>query len=961
MTPSYYEDYGPGYGALPARAAFRSSAPRLSLDGPWRFRLWPTAADAPAAVEDPGYDDSDWDTIPVPSSWPMHGHGRPIYTNVNYPFPVDPPHVPTENPTGDHRRRFHVGPEMAGKQLILRFDGVDSCFRAWLNGHELGVSRGSRLPVELDATDAVAFDRENLLVVRVHQWSSGSYLEDQDMWWLPGIFRSVSLIARNPDAVWDFFVHADYRPDGSGRLLVTTDVPATLEIPELGLYGVETNREHRLPAVEPWSAEQPRLYRATLHSADETVAVPIGFRSVAVRDGVIECNGRRVVFHGVNRHEFHPQLGRVVPPEVLRAELVLMKQHNINAIRTSHYPPHPEMLELADELGFWVVDECDLETHGFGPQHWADNPSDDPRWERDYLDRMVRTLERDKNHPCVIFWSLGNESGIGRNHEVMADWVRQRDDSRLVHYEGDHDCANVDVYSRMYAPHDYLDAVGRRAEPGSDDPALDSHRRNLPFILCEYAHAMGNGPGGLLEYQQLFERYPRCQGGFVWEWLDHGIPIETGDGRRTYGYGGDFGEELHDSTFIIDGLVFPDRTPSPGLLEFKKVSEPVRIERSASGNIRVANRYDFVGLDHLVFNWQLLDEGVEVDRGELAVPPVTAGQEVEVGLPALAPTTGEAVLAVRAVLRDDTPWAPAGHEVAWGEVLLEPPPAVRPLELTASPRKVPDGVALGPGLFDERTGRLRRLGPLTLDGPLLDCWRAPTSNDLGGSGDRQLAGRWRALGLHRLRHRVVELSVQADALVLVTRVAPAAQRFGFDTTYRWVASDDELLLDLRVVPWGEIDVPLPRLGLRMALPAAFTSVRWSGRGPGEAYADSCQAARRGVFAATIDELQTPYVVPQENGNRVGTRWLEVTDPGGRSLRVVGRPELQFTLRPWTSEDLDAATHTADLRPRDRVFLNLDVGQTGLGSASCGPGVLPRYELRAAPTSFALQFGCLSGA
>jgi beta-galactosidase len=959
VTLSYFEQYGPGYGALPARAAFRSSAPRLSLDGDWKFRLWPTVADAPDGVGDRGFDDSDWDSIAVPSSWPMHGYGRPIYTNMNYPFPVDPPHVPTENPTGDHRYRFHVGAEFAGKQTLVRFDGVDSCLRAWLNGQELGVSRGSRLPVEFDATDAVAPGEDNLLVVRVHQWSSGSYLEDQDMWWLPGIFRSVSLIARNPEAFWDLFVHADYRPDGSGRLLVDTDAPATLDVPELGLHGVETNREYELAAVEAWSAEQPRLYEATLRSADETVSIRIGFRSVAVRDGVVECNGRRVVFHGVNRHEFHPELGRVVPPDVLRSELLLMKQHNINAIRTSHYPPHPEMLELADELGFWVIDECDLETHGFGPHQWADNPSDDPRWEEAYSDRMARTVERDKNHPCVIFWSLGNESGIGRNHKTMADWTRRRDPSRLVHYEGDYDCVNVDVYSRMYPTHEYVDAVGRRAEPGLDDPVLDAHRRSLPFILCEYAHAMGNGPGGLLEYQQLFERYPRCQGGFVWEWLDHGIPLDSGSGRSGYGYGGDFGEELHDSTFIIDGLVFPDRTPSPGLVEFKKVSEPVRIEGSASGNISVTNRYDFVGLDHLVFTWHLLDEGVEVAHGELTLPPVAAGEEVEVALPDLPSTDGEAVLAVRAALRSDTPWAPAGHEVAWGELLIEASPAVRPLAVTATPRAGADGLALGPGLFDERTGRLRRLGSVELDGPLLDCWRAPTSNDLGGWQDRVLGARWRALGLHRMRHRILDVSAKADALVVVTRVAPAAQRFGFDTTYRWVASDDEVLLDLRVIPWGEIDVPLPRLGLRMALPAAFSSVRWSGRGPGEAYADSCQAARRGVFSATVEELQTPYVVPQENGNRVDTRWLEVTDRSGRSLRVIGRPQFQFTLRPWTSEDLDASTHTADLRPREQVFLNLDIGQTGLGSASCGPGVLPRYELRAAPSTLALQFACVN--
>lgn len=960
MTRSYYEAYGPGYGALAPRAAFGSSAARLSLDGPWQFRLWSSVGEAPDGVEDPSYDDGAWDTLPVPSSWPMHGYGRPIYTNVNYPFPVDPPHVPTENPTGDHRRRFQVGPEFAGKQAILRFEGVDSCFRAWLNGRELGVSRGSRVPVEFDVTEALRVGQENVLVVRVHQWSSGSYLEDQDMWWLPGIFRSVSLLARNPASVWDFFVHADYAEDGSGRLRITTDAPATFDLPELGLQGVETNRDYTLPEVEPWSAERPRLYDAALHSADETVAIRVGFRTVRVRDGLLECNGRRVVFHGVNRHEFHPKLGRVVPSDVVRAELALMKQHNVNAIRTSHYPPSPEVLDLADELGFWVIDECDLETHGFGVHHWASNPSDDPHWEEAYLNRMARMVERDKNHPSVILWSLGNESGIGRNHGLMADWTRQRDGSRPVHYEGDYDCKYVDVYSRMYPTHAYVDAVGRRAEPALDDPVLDAHRRNLPFILCEYGHAMGNGPGGLTEYQKLFERYPRCQGGFIWEWIDQGIPLGESGGKVTYGYGGDFGEELHDGDFVIDGLVFPDRKPSPGLVEFKKVSEPVRIERAASGNLRIANHYDFISLDHLAFTWHLLDEGVEVDHGDLPVGSVPAGQEVEVPLPTLTPTTGEAVLTVRAALRADAAWAPAGHEVAWGEVVLLPSLGPRPLTVTATPRKDQDGFSLGPGLFDRRTGRLRRLGSLELDGPQLDCWRAPTSNDFGHHGDRSLAATWRALGFHRLKHRIVNVAIEGHALVVSTRVAPAAQMFGFDTRYRWVADDDDLVLDLHVVPWGEIVVPLPRLGLRLAVPATFSSVRWSGRGPGEAYADSRQAARRGTFAATVEDLQTPYVVPQENGNRVDTRWVEVVDPSGTGLRVAGRPQFQFAVRPWTSEDLAAARHTSDLRARDRVYVNLDVGQTGLGSASCGPGVLPHYELRAEPASLALQFSCISG-
>jgi beta-galactosidase len=952
----YYASFGPGAGRRPPRAAFTSDAPSLSLTGPWRFHWAPSVAAAPAGVADPAFDDSGWDELPVPAHWQLHGYGSPAYTNVNYPFPLDPPYPPDENPTGDYRRAFDLPPEWAGRDsggdVVLRFEGVDSCVKVWLNGRELGYSTGSRLPVEFDATPALVPGR-NVLAVRVHQWSAGSYLEDQDMWWLSGIFRDVTLIARPPAALDDFFVHAAYdHRTGRGTLRIDTSTPARLTVGELGLAGVPAGQTYEM-AVEPWSAELPRLYRGELATGDERVPVAIGFRTVAVDDGLLTVNGRRVLFRGVNRHEWHPDHGRAVPRATMREDLLLMKRHNVNAVRTSHYPPHPHFLELCDELGLWVIDECDLETHGFAPVGWRANPSDDPRWRDAYLDRMRRTVERDKNHPSVIMWSLGNESGTGANLAAMAAWARDRDPARPIHYEHDRDSTYVDVYSRMYAPHDEVDAIGRRTEPPLADPAADAHRRALPFVLCEYAHAMGNGPGGLTEYQELFEKYPRCQGGFVWEWIDHGIRRRTADGREYFAYGGDFGEELHDGNFIADGLFFPDRTPSPGALEYKKVIEPVRISGTPD-LLRIANLHTFRDLSHLAFTWTLEEEGRVVADGTLAVPAVPAGEQAEVPTPALPDTlgpeavgpdtAGETWLTVRAVLAADQPWAPAGHEVAWGQIAVRP----RPRAPTRS-RRPP--AALPGTEFDPVTGRLTRLGGIALDGPRLDLWRAPTDNDDGLHGP--IAPGWRLAGLHRLRHRLIGIAEAGDELIIRTRVAPAARDFGMLATYRWTAIGEGLHLTLDVEPAGDWDLPLPRLGLRLALPPALGRAAWYGPGPGESYADTGRAARVGRYAMAVDDMQTPYVFPQENGCRGDVRWAELTEGAGgagRGVRFEGDPRFGFTARRWTSEDLDVARHPVDLVPRDAVYVNIDLAQHGIGSASCGPGVLPVHRLAAEPAT-----------
>ncbi|HEY2697680.1 MAG TPA: glycoside hydrolase family 2 TIM barrel-domain containing protein [Pseudonocardiaceae bacterium] len=953
----YHLDPGPGTGGRTPRATSTSDAPSLSLDGDWRFRLVPTVADATAGFHDADFDDADWATLPVPAHWQLHGYGKPAYTNVQYPFPVDPPFVPDENPTGEYRRTFQLPQSWPGGDAVLRFEGVDSCFAVWCNGVELGNSKGSRLPVEFAVGELLA-PGENVIAVRVHQWSSGSYLEDQDMWWLSGIFRSVSILARPADGLADFFVHADFdHQTGTGRLRVETSTPALLSIPELGVTDAPAAEVREFADVEPWSAESPRLYDAELATPGERVRLRIGFRTVAVRDGQLLVNGKAILLRGVNRHEWHPDHGRAVPAETRREDLLLMKRHNINAVRTSHYPPHPDFLALCDELGLWVIDECDLETHGFSLVGWAGNPSADPVWRPALLDRMRRMVERDKNHPSIIIWSLGNEAGTGDNLAAMADWTHDRDPGRPIHYEGDYDSPYVDVYSRMYPKHAEVAAIGLGEEPVTADPRLDAHRRGLPFIMCEYAHAMGTGPGGLREYQELFERHPRNQGGFVWEWIDHGIRQHAEDGTEFFAYGGDFGEVVHDGNFVADGLLFPDRQPSPGLVEFGKIIAPVRITPDpAAGTVLVENGYDFADTAHLAFTWSVAAEGVEVESGVLEVPAIAAGGSATVALPELPSGKGETWLTISAALAGGTSWAQAGHEIAWGEALIATDDAER-APTNGSIVEVRDGlIVVGPGAFDPHSGVLREFAGIGVEGPVLDVWRAPTDNDVAMHGEWSAATEWRRIGLDRLTHRVIAVETGERELVVRTRVAAATTNLGFRTDYHWSAqgSDDGALrLRVDVTPDGPWWCPLPRIGVRLGVPGRFENVEWFGRGPGEAYPDMREAARVGRFTSTVDDLQTPYVFPQENGNRTGVRWASLTASDGTGFRIDGHPHLEVTARRWTSADLDAAKHTNELRAGELVWLNLDIAQQGLGSASCGPGVLPKYRLLPVPSTIEL--------
>jgi beta-galactosidase len=961
---AYVEDRSPGRGRLRPRAWFGSSLPVIDLNGRWRFRLAAGLPDLTRGFERPEFDDSGWAELPVPSCWQLAGYGSPAYTNVSYPFPVDPPRVPDANPAGEYRRRFEVPGGFPVARAVLRFEGVDSCFAVWLNGVRLGDGQGSRLPTEFDVSGVLRSGR-NVLAVLVHQWSAGSYLEDQDQWWLSGIFRPVRIVARG---LADFFVHADFDPgSGRGTLSVqTTGTPARLTVPELGLAGADPAGPHVIEGVEPWSDERPRLYPGQIVAGDERVAVRIGFRRVLVVDGVLTVNGKPVLLRGVNRHEWDPRTGRTLSPETMLADVLAMKRHNVNAVRTSHYPPDPRFLDLCDGHGLWVIDECDLETHGFAFEGWRGNPSDDPAWREAYLDRAARMVERDKNHPCVIAWSLGNEAGTGENLAAMAAWIRARDGSRLIHYEGDHEnCSYADVYSRMYVGHPELAAIGHRQEPRTADPRHDAHRRGLPFLLCEYAHAMGNGPGGLLDYRELFEAHPRLAGGFVWEWIDHGIERTADDGTSYYAYGGDFGEEVHDGNFVIDGLVFPDRAPSPGLGECKKAAEPVRIGVDPRARtISIRNLHHTRDTGYLRWWWVLEEEGVPLGRGELAVPAVRAGTSWSAGWPEelsgllREAGSGEVWLTVSAVLGEAESWAPAGHEVAWAQERADAQAASRTAEATdggaadggaAGGGSAGDGevITLGPARFDGRTGMLTGLGGLELDGPRLDLWRAPVDND------RPLIAAWRRAGLDRLHHKLLAVETGSAGLTVRARVGAAGTGNGMDVVYRWRAGPDRVWLTVAVTPLGSWDVPLPRLGVALSLGGREADVEWFGLGPGEAYRDSQGGVRVGRHWRALAGLQTPYVRPQENGNRRAVRWARLNRPDGAVLAIYGDPVFDLTARPWSTAALASARHTCELRPDGRIHLHLDAAHHGLGSASCGPPVPAWHALAAGPASFTI--------
>lgn len=1023
---------------------------RLSFDGQWRFFCAENTWEVPAGFEGCDFAETEWKDLEVPSCWQMPSQsggggkarlGRPWYTNVSYPFPVEPPNVPSENPKGCYYSHFDLPdswqpPALSSSppRYILRFDGVDSAYFVWLNGHRVGGSKGSRLVAEYDVSQYM-LQKQNKIAVLVSQWSDGSYLEDQDMWWLSGIFRSVSLEYIPGDVqIRSVFVDADYDYRQDRYLLSAnvelfedkgsqdggTKIKYYLDGKELPFSGLQFKSQPiNLPGLhlQPWHPEQPQLYTLTIllfaPTSPQSISahqLRIGFRRLERLPSKtshlqINCNGTPILIRGVNRHEFHPTYGRTIPLSTSLLDVTLMKQHNFNAVRTSHYPPHRSFLSLADEYGLFVMLETDLETHGFEKLAHAKQPSSDPLWRSSYINRLQRSLIPFQNHPSIFSWSLGNESSFGSNHVAMADWIHtwQGKAGRVIHYEGDYACQVVEVWSKMYPDHAEVERIGRGEDAGVPmgwagvlpngfegprkvDGEVVNRTEKLAFIMCEFAHAMGNGPGGLMEYLELFERYPeRLQGGFIWEWVDHGILRVDGKGRKYFAYGGDFGEDVHDGNFCCDGLVFPDRRKSPGLLDAKACFQPVVVVVS-KGKVVLKNRYMITELSKVLrMDWWAMKEGWVVQRGTTEIPRCGPGGEVEIGLPSVSALEGEEwVVGVSLKLKEGTKWAEAGHEVAvgegvvvergmgkgWWEVLkgLKGVEGGGDVEVRSAGRFAEVSVPNATFTFDRSTGLLASWiyngAPLFLSGPQLQLWRAPTDNDM------YYKGFWQNQGLDKLRHRLDDFQVSKGegGFVVVTaktRVAPPIWDWGFACIYTYtIYFNGKFDLSISFQPSGA-PFPgrfvLPRLGVRLRIPQPVTNVAWYGRGPHESYSDTNRTSARLGTWRTSDArtLQTDYVYPQENGNRSDVRWVSfATGASGIGFRVLGSPTLNFGIKDYETEDLDQAKHTNELDDRRQMgyaVVSLDYALNGIGTNSCGPGPLDKYLLKPEAASWVWRF------
>jgi beta-galactosidase/beta-glucuronidase len=982
------------------------------LSGEWAFRYIASPAEAPSKY--PRINAAGWDRIPVPSNWQMRGYGIPQYTNSSYPYPINPPRVPQDNPTGLYRRTFTAPAHWKGRQVFLAFDGVDSAFYCWINGKQVGYSQGSHMPSEFNITSFLKPGR-NTLDVQVFQWSDASYLEDQDMWRLSGIFRDVYLFSTPSFHLRDVFIRTpldpDYRHatlhvqawlrnygaaarahrvraqllDRNGRAILDAEVGRVASLDA----GREKLIEARFPVAGPalWSAETPNLYTLLLTLLDakgntvEVESFPAGFRQVDIRDGRFLVNGKPVLLRGVNRHESDPDTGHAVTFESMVRDIEMMKRHNINAVRTSHYINDPRWYGLCNRYGLYVVDEADLETHGFGFTG-DDIPPRAPEWKAAFVDRAERMVERDKNHPCVVIWSLGNECGFGPNHHAMAERIRRTDPTRPIHYESERYSEGYDgpkvgnIESIMYPTVDSLLEEGLKKDP-------------RPFFMCEYAHAMGNGPGNLKEYWDVIWAHPRLMGGCVWQWCDHGIRRRTKKGADWFAYGGDFGDEPNDGCFCIDGLVFPDRRPHPALLEYKKVLEPVAVDAVdlAKGRLKLRNRCDFLALDHLEARWRLLRDDRVLQQGPLPLPAVPARGEAEVSIPFTPPApepgaTHQLQLCFLTVA--DTLWAPRGHEVAWAQFDLPiPAPALPACGTGASPvRATAGGGCATPKLtvrekertvsvagksfrlsFDRFTGTLAALEfrgrSLLEQGPRLNLWRAPTDNDMPPSSwnPLRIAADWRKAGLDRLLSRVSRTEAErldAHTLRFTSEFTLAAKSlrpaFTAVTSYT-VRSDGDILLEQSLTPTEGLP-PLPRVGVQLVLDGRLNRLEWYGRGPHENYADRKESARVGRYRGTVQEQYVPYVRPQDFGAKCDCRWAALTDRSGVGLLAIGQPLLIVTAHHYSPENLTAARHTFDLTRENRTYLYLDYRHCGLGSASCGPGPLPAYLI--VPTRMRFQ-------
>ncbi len=984
---AYFIPYSTEESAVAGR---RGASPYLkNLTGDWDFRFYSSVADVDDFLA-PDFDRTKMDTIAVPKNWQMElgrGYDIPEYHNVNYPFPVDPPHVPDANPAGLYIRDFTLSHEqLSGKSVYLNFEGVDSCFYLWVNGKFAAYSQVSHMTSEIDVTDKVS-EGTNTVAVLVVKWCDGSYLEDQDMWRLSGIFREVYLTMRDRIHVKDMFVKTE-TTENFESATISVDFIANGKIPltyrlvsptgQVLEDGRETIEENDTLALKPiknpllWSDEEPALYTLLIYVGSEVICQRIGIRRIEVKDGVAYINGRAVKLKGVNRQDSHPILGHATPYDHMLRDLYIMKRHNVNTIRTSHYPNDPRFLELCDELGFYVCDEADLETHGFDNIGYRGTLTNSPEWTEAYLDRAARMLERDKNHASVIMWSVGNESGCGCNHRAQCDYFHKKDPSRLVHSEDESayaiwsklssgeakkikealkdDC--IDMESNMYPTIEHMKELAELSP-------------NRPIFLCEYCHAMGNGPGDLKQYWDLMYSSDRYFGGCVWEFTDH--TVASGEdiyADPTYHYYlGGYGK---DGNFCTDGLVYPDRTPHTGLKELKEILKPVyATPAKEAGDVTITSRRYFRDLSDITLVWQLVRDGETLLAGRTALdnaPGETKTYTLFEGKKFDALT----YLNISYIKEAPSKWAPCGEEIGIDQIILsdESPKQEKPTspyKLTAEENDRTIVLADGDTAytFDKRTGMLtsvRDNGTEFLASPMVPTlWRAPMDNDA------QEKGRWYAMGFDRLTIKCYEtvlgenkrghVSVKSRISLGVDCLAP---RCHMDITYTLTAGagltvDCDIKMNAAVME----KTYLPRFGMRLDMPYGTEYLRYLGYGPHEAYADMHLSTRLGDYTTTVSRNFEPYVRPQENGAHYGCRFATLANETGHGLLFTA-DSFSLSASHYPPETLAAARNNHDLKPKRETTVIIDYKQSGSGSASCGPALSPAFRLNEEKFSFAFR-------
>ena len=961
---------------LPIPDFLEDSERVITLNGEWDFAFFDSPHQIPQALLSDSPETNFPEKINVPGCWELAGFDRPQYLNVRYPFPVDPPKVPPLNPTGVYHRSFTIPAGTDKQQVILSFLGVSSAFEVYINGQFVGASKGSHMTSEFLVSPFLIPNSENNLSLVVYKWCDGAYLEDQDMWRLHGIFRDVYLGIRPETFLLDVQVSADYRYEISqGDLTVSFQTfekkVLPLRVTILDPKGdVLVSREissqgklnETLPEINPWTAETPVLYALVVETLDdlgnslEAAGFRIGFRHIEIGEGQLLINGASVKLKGVNRHEFDPDTGWTVSKEMMEKDIRMMKQHNINTVRTSHYPNHPCWYTLCDKYGLYLIDEADIETHGLQITGKWNELSDSEDWEPAYLDRAARMLERDKNHPSVIFWSLGNESRYGKNHDRLAAWIKQKDPTRLVHYEGAGEAEIVDVVSVMYPTVKTLGAAG---ENETADPR--------PYFMCEYAHAMGNSPGSLREYWESIYQHPRLIGGCVWDWVDQGLRNPNPAHPSSFLYGGDFGDVPNDGNFCINGLVNPDRKPHPGLLELQYWYQPVHASGLDWENRQVAveNRYHFRTFDHLNGYYWIKADGNVIKQGTLALPDISPGAKGSLTIPVNhheLPSQKEIWLEIDFTLKEDTNWAQAGHIVARSQFLLQ-----KPLEGPQREFDIAQGFYLiqtdtAIQVSDERqtftinpmTGWIESWvveGSQVLLEPLrINIWRAPTDNDV------HIAKEWVLDGLNRTKAVVSAQqvnSVDNEAIVIDVFGKLAADGYKpnsqYQLTYTFLRSGD-LSCELKFEPI-KLMTRLPRLGFRTRLTNKYSQATWFGRGPHESYPDRKDSAFVSEYTLGTQEFFHAYINPQENGNRSDVRWISIDGKDQPGVVIKGQPRLNFSIHHCSLENLTQADHIHEIQWEDTPYLYIDAAQTGLGSNACGPDTLKKYQLSPEPMVF----------